>query len=913
MSDYEGAPTPTGIAVIGMAGRFPGARNVAEFWRNLCGGVESVRDFSDEELLASGVDPALLRNPAYVKRGGYLDGAEEFDAEFFGYSPREAEYMDPQHRLFLECSWEALEDAGYNPEDNEGSIGVFAGCGDNEYLLQNLLPNRRYSDARGMRAHGHLEMAIESRTDFMPTRVSYKLDLKGPSVAIQTACSTSLVAAQMAWQSLMNYQCDMALTGGVSLKIPQKDGYLYREGTILSPDGRCRTFDAKASGTVWGEGVGVVVLKRLEDALADGDCVHAVILGAAVNNDGRKIGFNVPSAEGQSEVIVTAQALAGVEADSIGYIEAHGTGTLLGDPIELAGLTRAFRLSTERRNFCAIGSVKSNIGHTDVAAGVVSLIATVLALEHEQLPPTLHFERANPDLDLGDSPFFVNDRLRKWPRGAAPRRAGVSSFGVGGTNAHMVLEEAPVTGRKPSARANASPWQLLVLSARTKTALDAAGRNLSDHLERNSALGLVDVAHTLRIGRKCFPHRQAAVCQSLEDAARVMTGQEPKRLFTGERRAGEFSVAFLFSGQGAQYVGMARDLYDSEPVFRKRVDDCLDVLKPHVEGDLREILYPSDQASEGSAEQLAQTALAQPALFVIEYALAELWGKWGIHPVAMIGHSVGEYVAACLAGVFPLEGALELVAARGRLMQAQPPGAMLAVALPEEELLPLLGDELELAAVNGPANCSVSGPFEAIDAFEAKLAMARPDGDEVHSTRLHTSHAFHSRAMEPVLGPFAEVVKKIGPKPPRIPFVSNLTGTWITEAEATSPVYWATHVRRAVRFADGVRTLLDGLHHVLLESGPGNSLCQLARQQKDKPPGLTLLSSLRHPRQTQSDVAFILETLGRLWTMGAPVDWKGYEEGRSAMRVSLPTYPFERRRHWMEPPWKRLEVEELQK
>jgi amino acid adenylation domain-containing protein/non-ribosomal peptide synthase protein (TIGR01720 family) len=890
-----------GIAVIGLVGRFPDAQDTGAFWQNLCAGKESVTFFSEAELRAAGVDDELLSNPNYVKARPVLENIEEFDPFFFGYSPREAALMDPQQRFFLESAWEALEQAGYDSERYAGRIGVYASVSANSYLLNNLLP------APGLvQSLGIFQTMLGNDKDFVTTRVSYKLNLKGPSFNVQTACSSSLVALHLACQSLLMGESDMALAGGVSISSNQKTGYIYQEGGIASPDGHCRAFDAQAKGTLFGNGVGVVVLKRLSEALADGDMICAVIKGMAINNDGSlKVGYTAPSVDGQAQAIAEAQAMAGVKPETIGYVETHGTGTELGDPIEIAALTQAFG-RTQQTGFCAIGSVKTNIGHLDAAAGVAGLLKTVLALQHQAIPPSLHFEQANPAIDFEHSPFYVNAKLAEWPLGPTPRRAGVSSFGIGGTNVHAVLEEAPLV--EPSGPSR--PWQLLLLSAKTGTALEKATTNLAEHLkmhpDANPSTGfrqaqptssghvLADAAYTLQVGRHIFDQRRAVVCRDVDDAIAALESLDPKRVSTGIQQQKEQAVAFMFTGQGAQYVGMGSELYILEPVFREQVDLCCELLQPHLGLDLRSVLYPADQAE--AAEQLGQTWLTQPALFVIEYALAQLWMSWGVQPKALIGHSIGEYVAACLAGVFSLEDALALVAARGRLMQSLPGGAMLAVPLAEAEVQALLGDTLSLAAVNGPALCVVSGNSEAVDALEGQL---KEKG--VECQRLHTSHAFHSAMMDPILDAFAAEVRQVKRNPPQIPFVSNLTGEWISAAEATDPAYWARHLRNTVRFGDGLEQLLKDPAPLLLEIGPGRTLSSLALQHPGRTAGQTVLSSLRHAQDTQSDQAFLLAALGKLWLAGVAVDWAAFYQGERRCRVPLPTYPFERQRCWIEP------------
>jgi acyl transferase domain-containing protein len=874
------------VAVIGMSCRFPGAINVAQFWENLRAGVESISFFSPADLISSGVNPDAIKNPNYVPAGSVLQDIDLFDAPFFGINPREAESMDPQQRLFLECAWHALEDAGYDPERYEGSVGVYAGCAMSSYFSQ-LQRNPQFVSLVGF-----LQTLLGNDKDYLTTHVSYKLNLTGPSVSVQTTCSTSLVAVCMACQSLLSRDCDMALAGGVCVRAPQKTGYYYEPDGIFSCDGHCRVFDAKARGVIFGNGVGIVVLKRLEEAIADGDYIHAVIKGSAINNDGSaKASYAAPGIRGQAEVIAMAQERAGVTPQTITYIETHGTATALGDPIEIAALTKVFRRSTARKNFCAVGSVKTNFGHLDQAAGIAGLIKTVLSLKHKLLPPSLNFETPSPAIDFANSPFYVNAALRNWKAKQFPRRAGVSAFGIGGTNAHVVLEEAPSS----ESLAISKPAHLLVLSARTVTALEKATSLLVEHLRLHPHLNIADVAYTSQVGRKPFSHRRILVCRSTEDAVKALESADATRVFTGRRGNRERRVVFMFSGQGSQYVNMAGGLYRLEPFFKKQVDVCAELLKPRIGLDLREVIYPQAERFQETAAQLTQTALTQPALFVIEYALARLWMQWGVRPCAMIGHSIGEYVAACLAGVFTLKDALELVAGRGRLMQQLPAGSMLAVSLSERDLQPFLSDDLCVATINEPSTCVVSGPTEAIDQLETGLAVK-----EIQCRRLHTSHAFHSAMMDPILEPFIELVGKVKLKRPRIPYISNVTGGWITAGDATTSHYWANHLRHAVRFSDGLQTLFKEPDLVLLEVGPGLALSTFARRHPAKPAEHIVLPSLRHPREAQPDLDFLLHKLGRLWMRGVPVNWTRFHCHERRNRVPLPGYPFERERYWID-------------
>ena len=875
----------TGIAVIGMALRVPGAASLDGFWRNLCEGVESISFFREEELLAAGVPAELLRDPRYVRARGVLEGIELFDAELFRVQPRQAELMDPQQRVFLECVWEALESAGYAQDGAGRSLGVFAGAGVNTYSF------RFHQHPEAMGGADLLQVILNNEKDHLATRVSYLLNLEGPGVTVQSSCSTSLVAVHLACQSLLAGDCAMALAGGVSIDSQPLSGYLYQEGGILSPDGHCRAFDAGARGTVSGSGAGVVVLKRLDDAMRDGDTIHAVIRGSAINNDGSlKVGYTAPRAEGQARVIREAQRRAGVRPDEITLIEAHGTGTELGDPIEFAALNQVFRAGTDRVGFCAVTSLKTNVGHLDAAAGVAGLIKTVLSLRHRTIPPSLHFERPNPALGIEGSPFFVNDRLRPWEVEEGPRRAGVSSFGIGGTNVHVVLEEAPTPAPGPS-----RPWQLLVLSARTETALETATDSLVRHLENSPAGSFADACYTLQAGRRLFPHRRAVVCRGPEEAVQALAARDPKRVTTLRRDAKDLPVTFLFPGQGGQHPGMGRGLYDAEPVFRREIDRCAEILEPSLGIDLREVLYPAEEQAEAAAEKLATMTFAQPTLFVIEHALGRLWTSWLGEPAAMMGHSVGEYAAACLAGVLSVEDALTLVAARGWLMDQTGDGAMTAVPLSEEQLLPRLGDELSIAAINGPARCVVSGPTRAVEDLEARL-----DREGAPCRRLHIYGAFHSRAVDPILERFAEEVRRVRLHPPRLPYVSSLTGTWIEDAQATDPNFWVRHLRHTVRFDDGLRELWRSTDGPMLEAGPGRALTALVNQHPERPQEREVLSSMRHPREEGSDMEVLTAALGRLWLHGAKVDWAGVHDGETRRRIPLPTYPFERQRYWID-------------
>jgi acyl transferase domain-containing protein len=896
----------TEVAVIGMAGRFPGAETLDELWAMIAEGREGITTFSDDELRAVGTPGAWIADPAFVKRLGVLRDVERFDAAFFGYSPREAELLEPAHRLFLECAWEALENAGVDPGRAGRAVGVYAGAGESSYVRTHVLTRPELVEALGWFA-----ITIGSNKDFLPTRTAYKLDLRGPAVGVQTGCSTSLVAIHLAVQALLARECDVALAGGSTVNVPHRTGYLWQPASIMSADGSCRAFDAGASGTAGGNGAGVVVLKRLEDALHDGDPVRAVIRGSAVNNDGAlKVAFTAPSVEGQAAVIGEALTVAGVDPATIRYVEGHGSGTEMGDPIEIAALAEAFA-GVEGTRRTAVGSVKSNIGHADTAAGVAGFIKTVLALESRVIPPTAHFRAPNPRIPFARGPFYASGQAEPWERGPEPRRAGVSSFGIGGTNAHVVLEEAPEAAPSSARR----PWHLITLSARTPTALDAAAARLADHLRNHPGLPLADVAHTLQVGRREMAQRRMIVVRDGEDAAALLEGRQPDRVASGAVDDALRSVAFLFPGVGDQYPQMARGLYEGEPAFRAEVDRCAGLLRARFGIDLLAAIYPGhapEEAAPGAgidlrrmlargaadpaAERLNETELAQPAVFVVEYALAKLWMSWGITPGAVIGHSLGEYAAAVIAGVFTLEDALELVTARGRMIQQLPAGAMLAVPLAAAAVEAFLVEGAAVATINAPELCVVAGTPGAVEAVRLKLAEAG------HTARpLAATHAFHSPQMDSLVGPVREMVARMRLGAPSIPFVSNVTGTWVTAEQATDPGYWARHIREPVHFERGVAELLKDAGRVLVEMGPGQTLSTFVRQRPDSA-GVTVIPTVRYPYDRTSDTAFALGALGRLWLAGVTPDWAAFHDGESLRRVPLPTYPWERQRYWIDAP-----------
>jgi phthiocerol/phenolphthiocerol synthesis type-I polyketide synthase E len=869
-----------GIAIIGMAGRFPGAQSIDEFWQAISAGRELIAFPTDQELIQAGVNPSELGNPNYVKASARIHGYDLFDASFFGYSARQAAELDPQQRLFLECAWEALESAACNPENYEGLIGVYAGSSVNGYFLSRLAETTLAGDA--VRIFQNL---IDSDKDYLTTRASYKLDLTGPSVAVQTGCSTSLVAAHLACQSLHNYECDTALAGGVCLVVPHGRGYTYHEGGIVSPDGHCRAFDANALGTVPASGVAIVVLKRLADAIADGNTIHAVIRNTAINNDGaRKVGYTAPSVQGQMEVIGSAQA--GIDARSIGLIEAHGTGTIIGDAIELTALSEFYKSRTTDARFCALGSVKSNIGHLDVAAGVVGLIKAALCLEHKTLVPSLHFERPNQILLAADCPFYVNVETRPWPAAETPRRAAVSSFGIGGTNAHAVLEEAPP---HVAAEDDASE-HLIVMSAQSEFALGEIAQNLAKRLRR-APERLADIAYTLQLGRKTFQYRKAIVARHLEDLLAALEMREGIGDAAVHEHRTARPVAFLFPGRSQQWLGCAGDLYRSDRAFRAEIDRCAEIATRLLGSDVRRVIC---DGRDGAVVDPHDERVMEPALFIVECCLAKLWMGWGVVPEIVLGHGVGEYAAACIAGVFSIEDGIDLLCARARLLEAVPADGMIAVAVSEAEARKLLPAGLVVAAVNAPEHVMISGPLPLVAAFETELTAL---GKGVR--RLPISCAFYSPVTETMVAELERAASRIERRPPRIRMISGETGRVATDREVLDPAYWARRPSRTVRFAEGVRTCLDDPETVFLEIGPGRQLSDFVRQNAEGEDDIVSLPTM--DQIGRNDRERLLGLLGQLWARGVSIDWRLMHQGRQRTRLVLPSYPFERQRYWIEP------------
>ncbi len=869
--------TGTEIAILSMAGRFPGARTLEDLWINLRDGVESVRFFRDQELKRAGVPEAERRDPRYVAARGVLEDIDQFDPEFFGYSPREAEAIDPQHRFFMECCHECLDRAGYGSRQHRPRVGVYGGASRGTYYWQELAGRPEF-----LASLGAVPLEIGNDPDFLTTKVSYALGLTGPSVSVHTACSTSLVAVHFACQSLLQRECDLALAGGVSIRLPQVSGYRYQDGGVASPDGHCRAFDARAQGTVNGNGAAVLLFKRMEDALADRDSILAVIKGTAINNDGpAKVGFTAPSVEGQAEVIAEALAVAEVEPESLGMLEAHGTGTPLGDPIEVEALTRVFREQTPRTGFCALGTIKSNFGHLDAAAGATGLIKAVLSLHHQVIPPSLHFESPNPRLQLQDSPFFVPTKAMPWSSDSGPRRAGISSFGIGGTNAHVVLEEAP---RQHFDEASPSE-QLLLLSARSTEQLETASQELAAAVLQAPHASLEDVALTLQRGREPRLVRRAVVASTMQEAAEEWASlpiRSPAALASIDR-----PVAFLFPGQGAQRPAWGQELRGSSE-FDHWLTRGIEGVRDRSGIDLEGLLFPSAPDTDSAIDVLRNTAAAQPALFVLQFAMAQFWMSQGVTPTALLGHSVGQITAAAIAEVVNFEEALTWIVERGRVMQEAPSGTMVAVPLPPQELKRRLPDDLGIAVINAPSLCAVGGPEGSMQAFSEQL---RDEGIRV--IHLAVSHAFHTAAMEPILNAMENVVQAFHLKSPRIPLLSNETGTWMSDEEAIDARTWVRHVRQPVRFSDNVAALTEEASRVSLELGPGDTLTQIVKQQSPQADVVAPMST-----KESSTTRGVLHVLGDLWCRGAAMDLAQLSSSAKGRRIPLPPSPLQRRRIW---------------
>ncbi len=867
------------IAIVGMACHLPGAKNTEEFWNNLINGVESISTFTDEELLEAGVEPELIQSPNYVKSRGIINGAEYFDASFFGFTPREAELMDPQHRVFLECAWHALEDAAYNPEKSNARIGVYGGTGTPWHLFQaNMNPEvKKFASGTSI--------VTSNDKDYVATRVSYKLNLTGPSVNVQCACSTSMVAVILGMNSLLNYQCDMVLAGGSTIELPEKKGYIYQQGGLESPDGHCRTFDEGANGTVFSRGAGVVLIKRLNDAIKDGDNIYAVIKGGAINNDGnKKVGFTAPSIEGQIEVITETIELADIKPETISYVEAHGTATQIGDPIEVSSLIQAFEQFTDKKQFCAIGSVKTNIGHTDSASGVSSLIKAALSLKNRKIPASLNYYKPNPQIDFENSPFFVNTELRKWIPNGSPLRALVNSFGVGGTNACVVLEEAPDIKSDDID----IPNKLLVLSAKSREALEQSKNNLANYIGDKQNVNLNDLVYTYQIGRKYFNNRGFLTFKNRDELLEKLNNENSLQVNLLDKE--DKPIVFMFPGQGNQYVNMGLELYNNEKVFKDAVDECCKIILEEFGFNLKDIIYPNNENYNLAIEKINQTKYTQPALFVISYAQAKLLMSWEIEPDVMIGHSVGEYVAACISGVFSLRDAVKAITKRGELIQSLPGGSMLAILLSKDEVQPFLSSTVEIAAINNPSLTVVAGPDEDIDKLIEELSSKK-----IFNKRLSTSHAFHSQMMEAIMPEFEKYFSNIDLHPPQIPIISTVSGDTMAEQQALDIHYWVQHVRKAVVFAYAAKTCIDDKPYVFIEVGPGQSLESAVKRQLDRDSEHSVISTMPSANDEIPDLEYLTTALGRLWISGVSISWQNYYKEQNRKRISLPGYPFERK------------------
>jgi acyl transferase domain-containing protein/thioesterase domain-containing protein/acyl carrier protein len=876
--------TLTDIAIVGLSCRFPGADNVEMFWNNLVQGVESISRFSKEELRAEGCSEELIENPQYVNARGILNDLEKFDANFFGFNPRDARITDPQHKLFMECVWEALESSGYVPEKTKEMIGVYASMADSSYVKNNLYSNKEF-----LNTVDWFQTRIATSITTLSSQTSYRLNLTGPSINISTACSSALVAIATACQELMDYRCDIAIAGAAAVYVPQKSGYLYQEGGIESPDGHCRAYDANANGTVFSNGIGVTVLRRLEDAVRDGDFIYGVIKGWNVNNDGGdKVGFTAPSVNGQAKCIAGALAFADITPDSIQYIEGHGTGTTLGDAVELMALTKVFGAQTSDKQFCTIGSVKTNIGHTDIAAGMASFIKTVLALKTKTIPATLNYTAPNEKIDFANSPFYVNSELKKWDFGPLPRRAGINASGIGGTNAFLVLEEYEKSPLENVSR----PYQLLLLSAKTETALEQQTQNLIRSLEKiQTSNELADIAFTLQVGRADFKYRKAIICNSVEDALAKLRTSTSEDIYYRNYKGIVFpNIVFMFSGQGTQYIGMGKVLYNTEAEFSRLIDDCCRDLDLTIKEKVYAFIVGTLPESE-----MTNTLILQPALFILEYALAKFWIYLGVLPHAMIGHSLGEYVAACIGGVMSVGDALKLICLRAKLMASTAPGMMLAVEKPAELILPFLNQtSVSIAAINTPTSCVISGDSASLCELEQKFKEL-----EISTLRLKVAHAFHSKLMEPILKDFRAALEQIELKPSKIPFMSNLTGNWIKNEEVITPDYWVDHLRYTVKFSRGLQTMVTEGYQVFIEIGPGRTLSQLARMHIKELSDVCIQNTLPPLQATVLDQEHFLRAILQLWVFGVRIEWKNFYQYEKRSRVPLETYPFEKNVYWV--------------
>ncbi len=902
----ENSFLPTDIAIIGMAGRFPGADNIETFWTNIKNGVESIHRFTREELYAEGVSSELLDDPNYIPAKGILNNIESFDANFFGFNAQDAKLTDPQQRVFLEATWEALETAGYVPEKYDGTIGVYACMLDSTYLQNNVLKNNDASTN-----FDWLQLRVANTNATLSTQVSYRLNLTGPSINLATACSSSLVSILQACKDLQNFECDMAIAGTVCIVLPQIAGYVYQKDGIESPDGHCRTFDADAQGTVFGNGLGVIILKRLDEAVQDNDTIYAVIKGGNINNDGAdKLGFYAPSVNGQANCISAAFATSNINPESIGFIEAWGTATQIGDPVEVEALTKAFQLQTLKKQFCAIGSVKTNIGHIDIAGGMAGLIKTVMALKNHLIPPTLHFKKANPHIDFNNSPFYVNTELRAWEHhSVTPRRAGINVSAIGGTNAFLILEEyiRPDLKRfeQDNQNKNVNKNQLLLLSARTKTALDKSTLNLINILEdADNEHDFANIIYTLQVGRSDFSFRRAVLCRSSQEASfalkNVMASPSsiPQSVMDTQIKLNHRpKIVFMFSGQGSEYPGMAYSLYHSEPSFAKWIDSCCMGLDKGIKTQVHSLITKPSPL-DVDIKDYHNTLIVQPALFILEYALAKWLMSLGIIPDALIGHSLGEYVAACIADVIGIDDALRVIQQRAKLMSSCEPGLMLVIEMSVEELSEyLIMHPVSIAAINSSSSCVLSGEISVIQQLEQEFKQ-----NNIPVKRLRTSSAFHSTLMEPILEDFDKALDSITFQHPKIPIVSNLTGQWIDELNnSMNAQYWIQHLRQTVNFSQTLQLLIKEGYNSFIEVGPGATLSQFAKNIIKKKQDCLVQNTLPSFKDSLSNDFSVLAALAKLWGFGLKIDWRHFHQQEKLSRVPLPTYPFERKKYWIYP------------
>ncbi|MCB2311581.1 condensation domain-containing protein [Clostridium tagluense] len=879
MNDKKNEFTGLEIAVIGMSCRVPGANNLDDFWKVLSQGENTISFFSDEELKESGINENYLRHTNYIKAKGILGNAEYFDPAFFGYTPADARVMDPQIRMLHECTWEALEDSGYNSFEFPGLIGLFTGATSNvEWLSRAYLCNDIDVD--------DYTKSLLCNKDFASTLISYRLNLRGPSVSVSAACSTSLVAVHMACQSLLSGECNIAVAGGVSIIVPEKVGYHYNVNMMHSPDGYCRAFDENAGGTLFSNGAGMIALKPLEDAIKDHDNIYAIIKGSAINNDGsRKVGYTAPSASGEATAIKQALSASQVNPETISYVEAHGTGTIIGDPIEVEALKKAY--NTSKCGYCGIGSLKSNMGHMDAASGIAGCIKTILSMRYKLMPPSINFTKANSKIEFENSPFYVNTTLKRWEDDFNPIRAGVSSFGVGGTNAHIILEEALMGKELNQGR----KYKIVVVSAQSNNALENASHNLADYIEKHNEINLDDAVYTLCVGRRRYNYRKMFVCSSkseMVNALKMDCDSSAKTHYECELKK---NIVFMFPGQGAQYIKMGLGLYKNELVFKRTLDKCFSILETYIGFNLKDILYNGTDDIMNN-KILEETKITQPVIFSFEYALAQLMMSWGIYPQAMIGHSLGEYVAACISGVFSLEDALKIVALRGAMMQGLPKGKMVSIEISEDNLRKYLNSKLDLVAVNSGSKCVISGKEEDIVAVVLVL-----ENDGYKTISLKTSHAYHSYMMEPILEEFKGIMRSIKLNSPSIPYISCVSGKWITSDEAMDVEYWAKHLRKTVQFNKGLDTLLTNQSAVFIEVGPGRTLTAFANQHANKKDIHKAVNLVRSTKENIEDECFIMQEIGKMWMYSVDVDWKKFYSTEVRYRISLPTYPFERKKY----------------